>query len=130
MSDQGVGTSPPPAGPWASLSGELAIAGRELRKLIPDVYRGFADMSRAAVNHEGALSVQTKELMALVIAVATRCDGCIASHARGAIRAGATAEQVAEALGVAVQMQGGPGLTYAAKAFGAYMEFAQSTAGD
>ncbi len=109
--------------PWADLADELAAAGRDLRTLIPEVYRGFAALSRASVHYEGALSVKTKELMALVAAVVARCDGCIAAHARGAVRAGATAAEVAEALGVTIQMQGGPGTVYAAKAFAAYREF-------
>ncbi|MGH8950203.1 MAG: carboxymuconolactone decarboxylase family protein [Acidimicrobiia bacterium] len=47
-----------------------------------------------------------------------------ASHARGAARRGATADEVAEALGVAVMMSGGPGTVHAPRAFAAFSEYA------
>ncbi len=65
-----------------------------------------------------------KELIALAIGVSTRCDGCIAYHARTSVRAGATRQEVAEALAVAVQMGGGPAMVHAADALRAYDEFA------
>ena len=73
---------------------------------------------------DGALDSKTKELIALAIAVAKQCDGCIASHARAAARRGATVDEVAEALGVAIVMNGGPGTVYAPRAFAAFQEFA------
>ena len=73
---------------------------------------------------DAALDAKTKELIALAIAVAKQCDGCIASHARSAALRGATPEEVAEALGVAVMMNGGPGSVHAPRAFEAFMEFA------
>jgi AhpD family alkylhydroperoxidase len=62
---------------------QLAPEGRELKALIPGVYEGFAQLHNAAFA-EGVLDKKTKELLALAIAIAVRCDGCIASHARGA----------------------------------------------
>ena len=70
---------------------------------------------------------KTKELIALAIAVSKQCDGCIASHARGAARAGATESEVAEALGVTIAMNGGPATVYGARAFAAFREFAEET---
>ena len=81
-------------------------------------------MHKAALG-DGALDTKTKELIALGIAVATRCDGCIASHARGAAKAGATADEVAEALGVAILLTGGPGTVYGPRAMDAFLEFAE-----
>lgn len=101
---------------------DLVPLGRELRRAIPDVYKGFADLSRAALA-PGALDTATKELIALAIGVSTRCDGCIASHARGAVRAGATKEQAAEAIGVAFLMDGGPATVYGPRAYAAFCEF-------
>lgn len=75
---------------------------------------------------EGALATVTKELIALAIAVVEKCDGCIAAHARGAARAGATREQVAEALGVAILMAGGPATVYGPRAYSAFCEFLDS----
>lgn len=101
---------------------DLAPEARALRKMIPDVYEGFVGLSGAAMA-PGALDARTKELLALAMAVTLRCDGCIASHARGAATKGATPEEVAEALGVTLLMNGGPGTVYAPRAFDAFMEF-------
>jgi AhpD family alkylhydroperoxidase len=73
---------------------------------------------------EGALPTATKEMMALAIAVVKHCDGCIAYHARAAAKAGATREQVAEALGVALLMDGGTASVYGPRAWEAFEEFA------
>ncbi|MDJ0790422.1 MAG: carboxymuconolactone decarboxylase family protein [Acidimicrobiia bacterium] len=97
-------------------------SARELRERIPDVYEGFVHMHRAAFT-DGALSPKTKELIAVGIAISDRCEGCIASHTRMAVRHGATEQEFAEALGVAIQMNGGPGTVYAPKAWAAYQEF-------
>jgi len=72
----------------------------------------------------GELPAKIKELIALAIAVTTECDGCIAFHARGAARCGATAQEVAEALGVAILMNGGPGTVWGPRAYAAFQEFA------
>jgi AhpD family alkylhydroperoxidase len=103
---------------------DLAAAGRQLREKIPDVYSGYARLSAAAMGDGGELPARMKELIALAIAVTRECDGCIAAHARGAARQGATAQQVAEALGVAILMNGGPGTVWAPRAYAAFNEFA------
>ncbi|WAC93053.1 carboxymuconolactone decarboxylase family protein [Mycobacterium sp. Aquia_213] len=96
---------------------------RALRDMIPDVYRGFGEMSKAALT-SGALDKKTKELIALAIGVVAECDGCIASHAQGAVRAGASKEEAAEAIGVSILMHGGPATIYGARAYDAFCEFA------
>jgi len=101
---------------------ELAPLGRELRRAIPDVYKGFGELHGAALA-EGVLSTAIKELMALTIAVVERCDGCIASHARGAVKAGATRQQAAEAIGVTYLMAGGPATVYGPRAYAAFCEY-------
>lgn len=100
---------------------------RALRQMIPDVYKGFGDMSKAAMA-SGALEAKVKELMAMVIGVVHGCDGCIASHARGAARAGATTQEAAEAIGVGIMMHGGPATIYGARAYTAFCEFADGGA--
>jgi AhpD family alkylhydroperoxidase len=100
-----------------------------LRHAIPDVWTGFTDLHSAALA-DGALSTRVKELIALAIAVAKECDGCVAYHAKGAARAGATPDEVAETLGVALLMSGGPGSVYAPRAWAAYQAFATYTDGD
>jgi AhpD family alkylhydroperoxidase len=104
---------------------ELRPQHRELRRAIPDVYDGFARMSQAALA-SGEVDAAIKELVAVAIGVIHGCDGCIASHARAAVKAGATEQQAAEILGVTLMMGGGPATIYAARAFDAFREFAGS----
>jgi AhpD family alkylhydroperoxidase len=108
---------------------ELSGPSRALRQEIPEVYDGYRQLHAAAFA-AGELDAKTKELIALAISVTSQCDGCIASHARGAARTGATSAEVAEALGVAIAINGGPGTVYGARAFAAFQEFDGSTAVD
>jgi AhpD family alkylhydroperoxidase len=101
---------------------ELRLPARELRRAIPGVYESFASLHSEALD-DGALSTKVKELIALAIAVSKGCDGCIASHARGAARAGATTEEAAEALGVAILMDGGTATVHGPRAFAAFCEY-------
>ncbi len=71
----------------------------------------------------GALTPKFKELMALAIAVAIRCDDCIAYHVHDSLKAGATRAEVIEAIGVAIMMGGGPAAMYACEAFRALEQF-------
>jgi AhpD family alkylhydroperoxidase len=107
-----------------AVSEELREPSRALRRAIPEVYDGYRQMHAAAFAG-GALDEKTKELIALAIAVSKECDGCIASHARGAVRTGATESEVAEALGVTIAMNGGPATVYGPRAFAAFREFAE-----
>lgn len=107
------------------VSDGLREEARALRRAIPDVMSTFSAFHKATMA-PGALDVTTKELISLAISVVLRCDGCIASHARGAVRAGATSEQAAEAIAVAVMMSGGPGTVYGPRAFDAVTEFLEA----
>lgn len=106
---------------------DLAPLTRDLRRAIPEVYDGFRQLHHAAFS-PGALDARTKELMAFAIAVGQQCDGCIASHARAAAKAGATREEAAEAIGVAILMNGGPATIYGPRAYDAFCEFAAAPA--
>jgi len=77
----------------------------------PDIARGFGSMF-ATIMKEGALTVRDKELIALAIGVAMRCEACIYAHVEKCLKVGATPEQILEAAGVAVVMQGGPAYTH------------------
>jgi AhpD family alkylhydroperoxidase len=101
---------------------ELRPQHRALRQMIPEVYDGFGALSKAALG-AGALDAKIKELIAMVIGVVHGCDGCIASHARGAVRAGATKQEAAEVIGVSIMMHGGPATIYGARAYAAFCEF-------
>jgi AhpD family alkylhydroperoxidase len=79
-------------------------------------------MTQAAMK-DGAVSKKTKEFIALALGVAARCDGCLGYHAEALVKLGATRQEVAEVLGVAIQMGGGPSLMYAADAYTAFLQF-------
>lgn len=97
---------------------------RVLRKNIPDTMSGFSAMAGAATA-DGALSTKTKELIALGIGVATRCDGCIGFHMEALVKLGASRAEIEEALGMAIYMGGGPALMYAADALLAFDQFSE-----
>ena len=99
----------------------------QLRADIPDTLRGFSAMAQAATK-DGALDARTKELIAIALSVAARCDPCVGYHAQALVKLGATRAQVTEALGMAVYMGGGPSLMYAAKASAAFDEFSAAAA--
>lgn len=101
---------------------DLGPLHRELRRNIPEVYQGFQSLHGAAFT-PGALDAKTKELIAMAIGVVEQCDGCIASHAQAAARAGATREEAAEAIGVTFLMNGGPATIYGPRAYAAFCEF-------
>lgn len=101
---------------------ELRPHSRALRRMIPDVYKGFADLHEAAFV-DGALDTKTKELMAFAIAVSSQCDGCIAAHAHAAVMHGASLEEAAETIGVTILMNGGPATIYGPRAYAAFAEF-------
>lgn len=107
---------------------EVAAAGRRLREAIPEVYEGYRALHQASMG-DGALPARVKELIALAIAVTRECDGCVAAHARGAARRGATSQEVAEAMGVAILMNGGPGTVWGPRAYQAFAEFAHGPGG-
>ncbi|QDQ96204.1 carboxymuconolactone decarboxylase family protein [Tomitella fengzijianii] len=104
---------------------ELSPQNRNLRRAIPEVYKGFGALSQAAFA-DGALDTKTKELIALAIGVVEGCDGCIASHGQSAVRNGATRQEAAEAIGVAFLMHGGPATVHGARAYEAFCEFADA----
>ena len=92
----------------------------------PAVMKAFSGLHKAAVA-TGSLDTKTKELMALAISITTRCDDCIAHHTHDALEAGATRDEIAEAIGVAVLMGGGPSMLYAAHAIEALDQFSAAS---
>jgi AhpD family alkylhydroperoxidase len=105
-----------PVGEYKDILKSVHSGTAAIRQQIPEVYA------------DGALSGKTKELMAVAIAVQNGCDGCIASHVRSAARKGASGAEMAEAIGVALQMGGGPASIYAPRAWAAFEEFSESAA--
>ena len=99
---------------WLEYRKELLGRIGEIGKLSPDTLRGYQTLSAAGskTNH---LDAKTRELISLAVAVTTRCDGCITVHTGEALKHGATREEIAEALGVAVAMNAGAALVYSAR---------------
>jgi AhpD family alkylhydroperoxidase len=93
-----------------------------LSKEIDGTLSGFKQMHKSAIE-EGDLSTKVKELIALGIAISVRCDGCIATHVHAALQAGATRKEIAETVGVAVLMGGGPSAVYGTKVMKAIEQF-------
>lgn len=101
---------------------DLSNGFRRLRDAEPAVMAGFAAMHKGAVS-DGALPAKMKELIALAVSITSHCDGCIAFHTHDAVRAGATREEIQEAIGVAVLMGGGPAAVYGSDALDALDQF-------
>jgi len=102
------------------ISADLA----SLRASTPGTMKAFDDLGRAALA-DGTLSRKTKELIALALSVAARCDLCIGFHMQTLVKLGATRQEVDETLAVATYMGGGPSLMYAARAVSAFDEFSR-----
>jgi AhpD family alkylhydroperoxidase len=97
-----------------------------LRVDLPEVMKGFGALAQAATQ-DGALDKKTKELTALALGVAVRCDACIGFHTQTLVKLGVSKAELEEVLGMAVYMGGGPSLMYAANAIGAFEEFSAAT---
>jgi AhpD family alkylhydroperoxidase len=107
---------------WQAMAADLTGDIKSLRAGAPDVMKGFSALAQAALK-ANALDTKTKELIALAIAVATRCDGCVAFHAEAAVKQGATRAEVLETMAMAVYMGAGPSVMYAAQALEAFDQF-------
>ncbi len=82
-----------------------------LAKETPQQMKAFHELLESVMK-DGALTTKTKELIALAIAISTQCQYCIAFHLKKALEAGASKEEILEAVWVAVLMHGGPACTY------------------
>jgi len=112
---------------WPGMAEALNPAVSELRHSAPGAMQAFGAMSKAAMA-PGALDTRTKELIALAISVAVRCDPCVTYHASSAQRNGASREEIAEAMGVAIYMGAGPSAMYAAQALEAFDQWREAAA--
>ena len=104
---------------WKAYMEDMKNDIRALNRTIPETTRAFATLSKS-VKESDVLPFKTKEFIALGIAVAQGCEPCIGFHVEALVRIGASREEVADALAMALQMGGGPALMYAAKALAAY----------
>ena len=114
---------------WPELTQELKALMRTLRGDTPEVMKAFSGLAQAALAPK-ALDCKTKELIALGISVALRCDDCIGFHVKAALEQGATRADVTEALGMAIYMGAGPSVMYASHAIEAFEQFAKPKAAE
>jgi len=110
---------------WPMMTKELSAQLRNLRGGASEVMKAFAGMAQAATAAR-ALDAKTKELIALGIAVAVRCDDCIAFHVKACVEQGATKDEISETLGMAIYMGAGPSVMYASHALDAFTQFEAS----
>lgn len=107
---------------YPELARTLSAHLSTLRDGQPGAMHGFRTLAESAMDG-GAVSAKTKELMALALGIAARCDGCIAFHAKALVAMAATRAEVEETVAVAVYMGGGPSLMYGANALAAFEQF-------
>src|SRR5918996_2823861 len=107
---------------WNGYRKQLAVGVKEVGQLSPDTLKGYMALS-AAGQKTDLLGAKIRELIALAVAVTSRCDGCITVHTEAAIKQGATKEEIAEALGVAVAVNAGAALAYSARVMDAFKEY-------
>ena len=107
---------------WDAFLKGLLPGLKELRTGQLEVMDGFSAISKAALK-PGVLDTKTKELIALGISVAMRCDDCIGFHVKAAMDKGATREEVMETLGMSIYMGAGPSVMYAAHVAAAFDQF-------
>jgi AhpD family alkylhydroperoxidase len=110
---------------WNAYRQQVVAGVGDLAKLSPDTVRGYGAMGGAG-QKTGQLDAKTRELIALAVAVTLRCDGCITVHIDAARKLGATKEEVAEALGVAVSINAGAAIVYSARTLDAYAASAEA----
>lgn len=104
---------------WNDYQTQLLSRIGEVGKLSPDTVRGYQALANAGAK-TGHLDAKTRELIALAVAVTRQCDGCITIHTDAAAKHGATQEEVAEALGVAIAVNAGAALVYSARVMDAF----------
>ncbi len=109
---------------YKTINQEQRQFGGAYRESSPDTMNAFLALHKAAFT-EGAVSVKHKELIALGIGIAARCDGCIAAHVGAALKAGASRQELVETINVAVLMGGGPSLVYGTQALAAVDELSE-----
>lgn len=98
---------------------------KDLKGLHPELMAAYKNLFRGTMS-SGVLSTKQKELIALGIAIQTQCSDCIGFHVKYALENGATEEEIAETVGVAVLMGGGPALMYGTEALVAMRQFLTS----
>jgi AhpD family alkylhydroperoxidase len=103
---------------WEGYRQELLKRIADLGRLTPSTVRGYRELSDAG-SKTAHLDAKTRELIAIAVGVTRQCDGCITTHVHAARKQGASAEEIAEALGVAIAVNAGAALVFSARAMDA-----------
>lgn len=109
---------------WKEFMTQAMTAIGSLAKGNPKVLDGLQAFDAAAAS-KGALDDKTRELIALAVAVTTRCDSCIAIHAQKAVEVGASKDEVQEALAMAIALNAGAATVYSSRALEAFDSFSK-----
>lgn len=104
---------------WSAYRDQVNAAVKGMSAANPDLVRAYAGLSHANAKSTH-IDAKTRELIALAVAVSLRCDGCINAHTDAAIKAGASKEEIVDALGVAIMVNAGATMVYSARTIDAY----------
>jgi AhpD family alkylhydroperoxidase len=107
---------------WNEYRKQLGAGVKQMGQLSPDTVKGYVELSSAG-SKKNLLGPKVRELLSLAVAVTLRCDGCITVHTEAALRHGATEEEIAEALGVAVTINAGAALVYSTRVLDAVRNY-------
>ncbi len=110
---------------WKEYRSQIGAAVREIGTSNPDIVKAYAAFHHASAASKH-LDAKTRELIALGVAVSLRCDGCINAHTEAAVRAGATQDEIADALGVAIMVNAGATMVYSAHVVDAFHAYSQT----
>ena len=110
---------------WSIFLNKTKKSFEILEKATPETFRGFGVMGKEAKSN-GALNEKTKEFIALGIAIATRCDSCVALHVKSLVRLKTSRDEIVEALSMCCYMGGGPSIAFSAKALEAFDQFSNT----
>lgn len=113
---------------WKQYRDEINARVREMRVARPEIVKAYAGLHHAN-SASTLLDAKTRELIALAVSVTLRCDGCINAHTEAAAKAGASKEEIVEALGVAIMVNAGAAMVYSARAMDA-LDIHTKPAGD
>lgn len=104
---------------WNAYRDQINTAVRQISAAHPDLVRAYAGLSHANAKSTH-IDAKTRELIALGVAVSLRCDGCINAHTDAALKAGASKEEIVDALGVAIMVNAGAAMVYSARTIDAF----------
>lgn len=112
---------------WTAYQQQVLARVAEIGRSSPGTVRGYREMGSAGAAKD-LLGAKTRELIALAVAVTRQCDGCITIHMEAALEHGATRDEIAEALGVAIAVNAGAALVYSTRVMDAYAAKAEAPA--